>query len=109
MEARSSSSGGCGSIGGGMHEHGEWEMTGGSQAKVFRIIAVRGLRIKKGGNWSLWGGGGPRSKQVMVCPLTKAREQDTNMKQGYPKSEKSRGFVFLVVSTKGSKVVDRRR
>jgi hypothetical protein len=56
MEAKSSNSGGCGNIGGGMHEHGEWETTGGNQAKVLRVVGVRGLRIKRGGSWSSWGG-----------------------------------------------------
>jgi hypothetical protein len=45
----------------------------------------------------------------MVYLLTKAREQDINKKQGCLKIDKSRGFVFLVVSIKGSKVIDRRR
>lgn len=52
---------------------------------------------------------GPRSKQVVVCPFTKTREQDINRKHNCPGSEKSRGFVFLVVNTKGSEVVDRRK
>jgi hypothetical protein len=58
MEARSSSTGGCGSIGGGMHEHGEWEAVGGSQAKVLRVVGVRGLRIKNGKKLEFMGGGG---------------------------------------------------
>jgi len=45
----------------------------------------------------------------VVYPLTKAREQDMNKKQGCPENEKSSGFVFLVVSTKGSEVINRRR
>jgi hypothetical protein len=84
MEARFSSSGGCGSIWGGMHEHGEWETVSGNQAKVLRVVGVRGLRIKKGRKLEFvgggGGGGGPRSKQVVVYPLTKAREQDINKK-----------------------------
>jgi len=55
------------------------------------------------------GARGPKSKQTMVCPFTKAREQDINRKHGCLGSEKSRGFVFLVVNTMGFKVVDRRR
>ncbi len=58
MEAKSSSSGGCGSIGGGMHEHGEWEVAGGSQAKVLRVVGVRGLGIKKGEEVGVHGGRG---------------------------------------------------
>jgi hypothetical protein len=45
----------------------------------------------------------------MVYLLTKAREQNINKKQGCLKTNKSRGFVFLVVSINGFKVVDRRR
>jgi len=57
MEARSSSSGGCGNIRGGMHEHGEWKIASGSQAKVLRVVGVRGLRIKKGRKLEFMGGG----------------------------------------------------
>jgi len=80
MKARSSSSGGCGSIGGGMHEHGKWETVGGSQAKVLRVVGVKGLRIKKGEEVGVCGGGGSRNKQVVVYPLTKTRKQDINKK-----------------------------
>jgi hypothetical protein len=58
MEARSSSSGGCGSTGGGMHEHGEWEVVGGFQAKVLRVVGVRGLKIKKREEVGVCGGEG---------------------------------------------------
>ncbi len=34
MEARSSSSANCGNARGGIHEHGEWEVASGGQAKV---------------------------------------------------------------------------
>jgi hypothetical protein len=43
MEVRSSNSGGCGSAGGGIHEHGEWEVASGGQAKVLGLARVRGL------------------------------------------------------------------
>jgi len=56
MEAKSSNSGRCGNIGGGMHEHGEWEMASGNQAKVLRVVGVRGLRIKKGRKLEFMGG-----------------------------------------------------
>jgi hypothetical protein len=42
MEARFSSSGNCVSVGGGIHEHGEWEVANGGQAKVRRLVGVRG-------------------------------------------------------------------
>jgi hypothetical protein len=42
MEEKSSSSGGCGSVGGGIHEHGEWETVGGGQAKVLKLVGIRG-------------------------------------------------------------------
>jgi len=29
----------------GTHEHGEWEVVGGGQAKVLRLVGVRGLGI----------------------------------------------------------------
>jgi hypothetical protein len=45
MEERSSNSGGRGNVGGGTHEHGEWEVVNGSQAKVLRFVAIRGLGI----------------------------------------------------------------
>jgi hypothetical protein len=48
MEAKSSSSGGCGNSWEGMHEHGEWEAVGGGQAKVLTLAGVRGLGIEKG-------------------------------------------------------------
>jgi hypothetical protein len=38
MEARSSSSGGCGSARGGIHEHGEWEAASGGQTKVLKLV-----------------------------------------------------------------------
>jgi len=109
MEARSLSNGGCGRTRGGMHEHGEWEVVGGGEAKVLRVAGVRGLRIKKGRKLEFVGARGLKSKQVVVCPFTKSRKQDINRKHGCLGSEKSKGFVFLVVSTKGSEVVDRRR
>jgi hypothetical protein len=31
-----------------MHEHGEWEVVGGGQAKVLTLPGVRGLGIEKG-------------------------------------------------------------
>jgi hypothetical protein len=46
MEARSSNSGSCGSIGGGTHEHGECEVASGGQAKVLKLVGV---------SWNLWG------------------------------------------------------
>jgi hypothetical protein len=45
MDARLSSSGDCGNVRGGIHEHGEWEATGGSQVKVLRLARVRRLGI----------------------------------------------------------------
>jgi hypothetical protein len=45
MEARSSSSGDCGNAGGRTHEHGEWEVASGGQAKVFRFARIKGLKI----------------------------------------------------------------
>jgi hypothetical protein len=42
MEARSSSSGGCGNAWGGIHEHGEWEAIGGGQANVLRFVGKKG-------------------------------------------------------------------
>jgi hypothetical protein len=47
-----------------------------------------------GRSWSSWGGGGHRSKQVVVYLFTKAREQDITKKQGFPESENSRGVCF---------------
>jgi hypothetical protein len=44
MEARSSSSGSCGSARRGIHEHGELKVAGGGQAKVLIIVGVKGLR-----------------------------------------------------------------
>jgi hypothetical protein len=46
MEARFSRNGGCGNVGGGIHEHGEWEAIGGGQEKVLRLAGIRGLIIK---------------------------------------------------------------
>jgi hypothetical protein len=43
MEARSPSSGGCGNEGGGTHEHGEWEAANGGQAKVLKLVGIKGL------------------------------------------------------------------
>ncbi len=48
MEARSSSSGGCGNTRGRTHEHGEWEVASGGQTKVLKLVVVRGLGIQKG-------------------------------------------------------------
>ncbi len=31
--------------GGGIHEHGEWEVVTGSQTKVLRLVGVRGLGL----------------------------------------------------------------
>jgi hypothetical protein len=45
MEARFSNSGGYGSVRGGVHEHGDWEVASGGQAKVLRLVRVRGLGI----------------------------------------------------------------
>jgi hypothetical protein len=38
MEARSSSGGGCGnaSVGGGIHECGDWEVANGGQGKIIK-------------------------------------------------------------------------
>ncbi len=44
------SSGGCGNTREGAHEHGEWELVGGGQEKIFRFAGIRGLGIKKGGS-----------------------------------------------------------
>jgi len=48
MEARSSSSDGCGYVRGGIHEHGELEVASGGQANVLRLAGVKGLGIEKG-------------------------------------------------------------
>jgi hypothetical protein len=48
METTFSSSGNCGDTWGEMHEHGEWEVTSGGQAKVFRLVGIRGLGLEKG-------------------------------------------------------------
>jgi hypothetical protein len=45
MEARSSSNGGCGNTRGRIHEHGEWEATGGGKTKILRFIGIKGLGI----------------------------------------------------------------
>ncbi len=50
---------------------------------------------------------GPRSKQAMVCPFAKTREQDIVKKQGCLGS-RIQGVGFLWVTVQGSKVVDRR-
>ncbi len=50
---------------------------------------------------------GPRSKQAMVCPFAKAREQNIVKKQGCLGS-RIQGVGFLWVTVQGSKVVDRR-
>jgi hypothetical protein len=48
MESKSSTNGGCGNEGEGVHEHGEWEVVGGGQKKVLKLDGVRGLGIEKG-------------------------------------------------------------
>jgi len=72
------------------------------------LARIRGLgkKKKKGGSWGLLGVG-PRSKQAMVCPFAKAREQNIVKKQGCLGS-KIQGVVFLWVNVQGSEVVDRR-
>jgi hypothetical protein len=41
-----------------MHEHGEWEVVGGGQAKVLRVVGTRGLRILKKEEVGVCGGEG---------------------------------------------------
>ncbi len=78
-----------------MHEHGEWEVVGGGQAKVLRVAGIRGLRIKKGRKLEFVGAKGPKNKQEVVCPFTKVRKKYINKKHGCLGSEKSRGLFSL--------------
>jgi hypothetical protein len=100
-------SGGCGNIGEGVHEHGEWEVASRGQGKVLRLIRIRGLRIKRGGSWSLLGVG-PKSKQTHGIFFAKAKEQDIDKKRLFWELQ-IKGGVFIWVSTEGSKVGNRKR